>query len=256
MIIDNNIFVFGDSRRMDIVQDRSIDITATTIPFWNIRRRKRIPNEIGGEKTYSLYKNNIKEVLKNSFNKMKQRSILILHGNYIIDRLNEDSIPVLVDVLGDLNPFLVDNGFMMLREYIIDKTKSYSKRITLHRPRVPDFEKIRVYYRINDGKSFEQKIKKHRKIDKYSDLEKYSILPQDFLLPYFKYISLYPHKLTPYSIIYNLLKKYSEIGDMILDPFVGTGTILYAAKILDCSGIGFEINKSYEAIIKKTFGID
>lgn len=40
----------------------------------------------------------------------------------------------------------------------------------------------------------------------------------------------------------NIIKRYSEVGDMVLDPFVGSGTTLIETKLLGRNGIGIDIN--------------
>jgi len=56
----------------------------------------------------------------------------------------------------------------------------------------------------------------------------------------------YPVELPKRSI-----KLFSYIGDLILDPFLGSGTTLIASAILQRKGIGFDIDKSYCEIAKR-----
>jgi DNA modification methylase len=54
----------------------------------------------------------------------------------------------------------------------------------------------------------------------------------------------------PFELAYRLINMYSVRGDKILDPFLGTGTTMYAA-IASCrNSIGVEIESSFEGLIK------
>ena len=55
----------------------------------------------------------------------------------------------------------------------------------------------------------------------------------------------------PVDIIEKLLKASSQKGDLILDPFIGSGTTGVACVNLDRHYIGFEINKEYYDIANK-----
>ena len=46
----------------------------------------------------------------------------------------------------------------------------------------------------------------------------------------------------PYELPFRLIKAYSYVGETVLDPFVGSGTTLVAARDLRRNGIGYEIN--------------
>ena len=46
----------------------------------------------------------------------------------------------------------------------------------------------------------------------------------------------------PLSFAFNIVKKYSKVGDIILDPFAGRFTSIYAGGVLNRKGIGIEIN--------------
>jgi DNA modification methylase len=49
----------------------------------------------------------------------------------------------------------------------------------------------------------------------------------------------------PVSLVDKLIKYYSFVGDIILDPFIGSGTTAVAAYVLNRKSIGFEIHKKY-----------
>lgn len=50
----------------------------------------------------------------------------------------------------------------------------------------------------------------------------------------------------PLAMIVRIIKMASDKGDMVLDPFSGTGTTLVAARILGRNGIGFELDRKYK----------
>jgi len=56
----------------------------------------------------------------------------------------------------------------------------------------------------------------------------------------------------PYELPYRLIKAYSYVSETVLDPFLGSGTTLIAARDLKRNGLGYEINSEIaaEAIIR------
>ena len=59
----------------------------------------------------------------------------------------------------------------------------------------------------------------------------------------------YPGNWSPY-IPRNVIKRYSNKGDVVLDPFLGSGTTLIEAKLLGRKGIGVDINSNAIQIAK------
>ena len=58
----------------------------------------------------------------------------------------------------------------------------------------------------------------------------------------------------PLSIITKLIKVSSNPGDLILDPFMGSGTTAVACRMLDREYIGFEISDEYCKLAEKRLG--
>jgi len=54
----------------------------------------------------------------------------------------------------------------------------------------------------------------------------------------------------PLELIRKLLKIHSDKGDVVIDPFLGSGTTAVACKQLERKYIGFEINEDYLKIAK------
>jgi DNA modification methylase len=46
----------------------------------------------------------------------------------------------------------------------------------------------------------------------------------------------------PIAFAERVIRQYTDVGDVILDPFSGRGTAVFAAAALDRAGIGIEIN--------------
>jgi adenine-specific DNA-methyltransferase len=55
----------------------------------------------------------------------------------------------------------------------------------------------------------------------------------------------------PVPMIERIVKMSTNKGDWVLDPFLGSGTTLVAAKKLGRNGVGFEVDRKFEPLISK-----
>lgn len=69
------------------------------------------------------------------------------------------------------------------------------------------------------------------------------------ILSYIKDTGLHPTQ-KPLEMMEYLIKTYSDEGDLIIDPFMGSGTTLLAAKNTGRRAIGIEMNPDYCAVAK------
>ena len=53
----------------------------------------------------------------------------------------------------------------------------------------------------------------------------------------------------PYELAYRLISMFSVMGDTVLDPFLGTGTTLFAAAAAGRNSVGYELDKAFQPLI-------
>lgn len=58
----------------------------------------------------------------------------------------------------------------------------------------------------------------------------------------------------PFVLPYRLINMYSLKGDMVLDPFMGTGTTAIAAIVSGRNSVGYEIDSTFESVIDENIG--
>jgi len=58
----------------------------------------------------------------------------------------------------------------------------------------------------------------------------------------------------PESLVEPLIRLYSDKGDIVLDPFLGSGTTMKVARDLERNSVGIERNVEYCGVAKKRVG--
>ena len=56
----------------------------------------------------------------------------------------------------------------------------------------------------------------------------------------------------PFGLVYRLINMYSAKGDLVLDPFLGTGTTIAAAIATGRNSVGYELDSTFKDTIYKT----
>lgn len=56
----------------------------------------------------------------------------------------------------------------------------------------------------------------------------------------------------PFELPYRLINMYSVKGDLVLDPFVGTGTTTLAAMTTGRNSVGYELDEALQTLIRQT----
>jgi DNA modification methylase len=125
---------------------------------------------------------------------------------------------------------LLDNKFESCLVFLKDGNTEYK----FHKPRVPQ------KYVEADPRSF-KKNPKGRCLGNVLRIPAYRP-PNVKELGY--HVAAFPEELVAFFV-----ECYTDPGDLVLDPFLGSGTTLKVAQVMGRKGIGYEINEEFKPLI-------
>jgi len=114
-----------------------------------------------------------------------------------------------------------------------------------------DYEFILIFKKPGDSPKVSKEIKEQSKLSKEEWNEYFSGHWNFNGEKQIKHLAMFPEELPK-----RLIKMFSFVGDTVLDPFLGSGTTILAAKNLSRNSIGYEINPEFLPIIKEKVGIN
>lgn len=249
--IDGQRVFFGSSERMTGVPDGSIDLFMTSPPYWNLKKYGNDAVEIGQE-SYEQYLHRLNTVWSECFRTAKEDALLIVNINS--RRYKKKFYPIPFDIAGQMTGWelwdtliwyipnalpqpnhymerLFDNKF----EYILVFKKGSADDYTFHKPRVPH------KYAGIDPRTHKQNVN-GRCLGNILRIPAYRP-PNIKELGY--HVAAYPEELVALMI-----ETFSNPGDVILDPFLGSGTTLKVARNMVRQGVGYELNGDFSELIK------
>lgn len=248
--IDNQRVYFHTSEQMGEIPDATVDFVVTSPPYWNLKDYNH-PDQIGKE-NYERYIKRLHTVWQECYRVSKEGAILAINANsrrhtkifypiaFDIHKAmqNWKLIDILIwyipNALPQPNHYigkLFDNKF----EFILIYAKNYEYTYTFNKIRVKQ-KYLGVEPRLGKLNSLGRCIGNVVRIPAYRPP---TIKKQNY------HSAAYPEEL-----VYLLMYAYSNIGDSILDPFLGSGTTLKVARTLNRKGYGYELNENYAALIE------
>lgn len=242
----NNIYNTDCKEGLTKLESNTIDLCITSPPYYNAK-------EYSQWETYEDYLKEMKEIFTKVFNVLKEGRMCCVNISVVIEprkKRSEESkrIPIPFHFVS-----LMENiGFKFLEDIIWVKPEGSAKnrggrffqdrQPVQYKPNIIN-EYILIFQKPMKGlidkilKSYDQEKKEKSYIeDGYERSNVWYINPctnSKHLAPF------------PLEIPYKLIKYYSYIDDIILDPFMGSGTTAIASILLKRNYIGFEIHEEY-----------
>lgn len=242
---------FADARNMSALDDESVNFFITSPPYWDLKQYGNSNREIG-KSGYEEYLDDLKLVFSECYRKARNGAVLIINVNsrrskgvfypiaFDIVRVVRDwtfwdhNIWYVPNALPQPNYYmerLLDNKYESLLVFIKGDLSSYK----CHKPRVPQ------KYLTADPRA-DKKNARGRCLGNILRIPAYRP-PNIKSLNY--HIAAYPEELVAF-----FLETYTDEGDTILDPFLGSGTTLKVSRVMRRKGIGFEIHREHAALIE------
>jgi len=249
-----NRVIFGDAQNMKELENHSIHLAVTSPPYFNAPFD--YPNLFESYGQFLEMIQNVAKELKRVLD--KGRIAALVCDDTLIDGQK-------YSVVADITKIFIEKGFKYREKIIWIKPEGYiriSRRsgVLLQHPYpmyyYPDNlqESILIFQNGDfDYKKVLKEVKEESKIDlKETQKEKWylnvwritNVLPINNRLE--KGIAAFPPE-----IPYRLIKLFSFKGEVILDPFMGSGTTLKVANKLGRSGVGYEIDVELLSTVKE-----
>ncbi|MBA3002367.1 MAG: site-specific DNA-methyltransferase [Desulfurivibrio sp.] len=240
---------------LNFIHDKSITSTITSPPYFDMKDYESV-NQIGFGQSYDEYINDLKVVFENIYKITKDDGTLWI----IIDtfKKNGQVIPLpfdLVSKLVEIGWLLQDiiiwkkdktvpwsgNGFVQRKfEYILFLSKSKSFKYHKDRVRIYDTSHLKKWW----VKYPERYNPKGKALD---EIWEYPIPTQGSWGE--KYIRHFCP--LPTDMVGTMIQLSTDEGDVVIDPFAGSGSVLSQASYMRRKYIGFELNISYIEMFEK-----
>lgn len=245
----HHILINGDSRCMSQIQDESVGLVVTSPPYWQLKDYGA-ERQIGFNQSYEDYINHLNLVWSECYRILQPgRRLCIDIGDQFARSAYYGRYKV-VAIHSEIIRFCEAIGFDYLGSIIWQKetnmhTSGGAKVMGSYPYPVNgyvkiDFEHILLFKKQGKAPS---PTKEQRELSKLTDEEWHTYFKSHWNFGGAKqnrHIAVFPEELPK-----RLIKMFSFVGDVVCDPFMGSGTTALAALKLDRNSVGYEVNESF-----------
>lgn len=254
----HHTIINGDSRKMTEIEDESVHLIVTSPPYWQLKDYGT-ENQIGFNDSYEEYINHLNLVWQECYRVLHEGCRLcinigdqfarsVYYGRYKV-------IPIHSEIIRFCETLGLDfmGQIIWQKSTTMNTTGGGSVMGSYPYPRNGivklDFEYILLFKKQGNPPlpSRDRKINSAMTNEEWNTFFNghwvFSGVKQD------KHLAMFPEELP-----HRLIKMFSFEGDIVLDPFLGSGTTSLAAKKLGRNSIGYEINADFIPVIKSKVG--
>ena len=251
------IIHYNSSESLDEM-DETIGLVVTSPPYWRIK-------DYGNREDkweYSDYLKSMRKVWKECFRVLKPSSKLCINIGDQFMRTSEhgkfEVIPIHSDFINQCKELGFDYHGSIIWQKVSSMDSSGGGSLLGSYPNPKngillfDYEFILVFHKPGETEKVSKEIKESSSMTE-KEWKTYFVSHWNFVGEKQKdHPAVFPEELPR-----RLIKMFSFKEEIVLDPFLGSGTTLKVAKELERKGIGYEINKKdFEALINEKTGVE
>lgn len=250
----------GDSRQMSELKGESVHLIATSPPYWQLKDYGT-ENQIGFHDDYETYINHLNLTWQECFRVLHKGCRLCINIGDQFARSTYYGRYKIIPIHTEIIKFCEMIGFDFMGQIIWQKATTMntsggaSIMGSYPNPRNGivklDFEYILLFKKQGNAPKPTQEQKENAAMTNeewntyFNGHWYFSGAKQD------KHLAMFPEELP-----HRLIKMFSFPGEIVLDPFMGSGTTALAARKLNRNSVGYEINPDFIPIIKEKIGTD
>lgn len=247
--------IFGDSRSLNQIEDKSVQLIITSPPYWQLKDYGT-DDQIGFNDSYEDYINNLNLVWKECdrvladgcrlcINIGDQFARSVYYGRYKV-------IPIRTEIIRFCESLGMDYMGAIIWQKTTTMNTSGGGAImgSFPYPRngilKMDYEFILLFKKLGNAPKPSKEQKEQSAMTKEEWGQYFSSHWNFNGVKQTGHIAMFPEELPK-----RLIKMFSFVGETVFDPFAGSGTTSLAAKNLGRNSIGYEINKEFAPLIKE-----
>lgn len=248
----NHVLYHADARCLQFIEDNSVHLVLTSPPYFNLKEYKGGKNQLGIIDDYQQFLDELEKVWNECYRVLVPGGrIVCVVGDVCLSRKKNGRhvvMPLHSDIAVSCRKIGFDNLNPILWHKISNASfEANSKSSILGKPFEPNaIIKNDIEYILMERKpgGYRKPTEEQREKSKINKEDFYNWFCQIWEMPGASTKNGHPAPF-PLELATRLVKMFSFVGDVVLDPFCGSGTTMLAAANTGRNSIGVETEQEY-----------
>lgn len=253
--------VLADSRFIDFLPDRSIHLVVTSPPYWTLKTYNSVEGQLGHVEDYEQFLKSLDRVWQIMFDALVPGGRMVcVVGDVCLSRRRNGGEHTCVPLHASIQERCRRIGFSNLAPIIWHKIANASYEVEgnsrfLGKPYEPNGvikNDIEYILMLRKPGGYRKPAREARLLSVIGDAD-HKVMFQQIWSDITGASTRHHPAPYPIALANRLIRMFSFVGDVVVDPFMGSGTTNIAAALAGRNSIGIELDHDYFALTRKRF---